>query len=223
MGGRIVFMNKCSQLVDIISKGLPDSEPVSKQFAVSKTRFNEVDELHSTLQMWCGITLLLHIIWIMKYLRHPRLAAIKHTVSTAADDLGHFLFVFVIFFALYVVMANMFFGTGLKSFSTIGKTIETSFRICVGDFDYDAMEDYFPMGAILFFWTFQAFVVILLFNITIGIVCAAYDGTVSEKGNHSIFMDAIHGISNAAGSLAGAVTPRSEPQKGRAEEGMDGV
>lgn len=47
----------------------------------------------------------------------------------------------------------------------------------------------FPWGCQLFFWSFILVVSFILTNITIGIVCAAFDSTVSDKDRGSIFRD----------------------------------
>jgi len=128
-------------------------------------------------------------VWILKYMRHPRLAVVTNTLHRSAGDLAHFAVLFAIIFGTYTVVANLFFGASLEGYHTFGKSVASCLLIILGDFDYAALVGVNPFGANLFFWTFIALCTLLLFNMIIGIVVAAYDAERNAGGQSSFFVD----------------------------------
>jgi hypothetical protein len=51
-------------------------------------------------------------------------------------------------------MATLFFGEALQDYATVGKSASSCFQILLGNFDYNALDGAFPIGAMLFFWSF---------------------------------------------------------------------
>lgn len=211
IGIRIVYMAKCSTAADSI--GL-DKGPSVKQISDTSERLREIEELSATLRICEGFVLLAFVAWILKYFRHPRLKVFQDTLVASGKALSHYLFVFVIIFTIYVAMGNVFFGRSLVTYSSFGKSFETCFLIVMGAFDYEVLQNAFPMGSGLFFWTFQLFIVMLMLNTIIGIVCAAYDEATeaSEEGGkaRSIYADWFSSIMGGCKQVSGMVMSRGK-------------
>jgi len=81
-------------------------------------------------------------------------------------------------------MANLFFGKTLEKYASFGDSLQTCLLMVLGEFDYWAMREAWPLGAYIFFWTFIFLCSLILFNMIIGIVLVAYD-TESSHGDDS--------------------------------------
>merc|ERR1712216_647567 len=67
---------------------------------------------------------------------HPRIAMISRTISTAVDDLVHFVLIFGILFYFFAYAAHFMFGTEFEDFATTRGASYAQFRMIVGDFPF---------------------------------------------------------------------------------------
>jgi len=168
---------------------------VTIQTACLSESYADVADKFASFQLNNAFLVLIHMIWILKYMRHKRLAVVRDTIYTSGDELGHFLIVFFIIYFGFVFMATLFFGEALEEYSTFGQSFNSCFQILLGAFDYTELETAYPLGAVLFFWSFILVCSFILFNITIGIVCAAFDVAKGDGENQgSVFADAAFGV-----------------------------
>lgn len=110
----------------------------------------------------------------------PRLAVVTRTIMLSAPDMLHF---FVIFFSCYFCLAVngvFIFGQDFVEFSTMFRSIISSFRVLFGKWDYDEMEKVGIFFTIFWFWTYMLVLFMLLLNILLAILMEAY-GEVQEK------------------------------------------
>merc|ERR1719399_1652083 len=70
----------------------------------------------------------------------PRLGIVTRTLSSSANDMMHFLLVFLTIFISFIVSGTVLFGQDLDDFATWDRSLVTCFRCMMGDFDFDAME-----------------------------------------------------------------------------------
>jgi len=181
----IVWANLWMTIDDELTPYIGDHSIITSQ-QYSKTR-NAFDECVSLLNLYAvinGFNLMVHLFWILKYFRHPRLAVIRKTIARSGDDLAHFGLIFGVIFGTYTVMANLFFGKTLEKYASFGDSLQTCLLMVLGEFDYWAMREAWPLGAYIFFWTFIFLCSLILFNMIIGIVLVAYD-TESSHGDDS--------------------------------------
>ena len=169
----LLFSLKSSSLRDLFEVHTESSQAELEHSA--DAAFTATSSIRDALDIIVTINLLLHLAWIMKYFRHPKLAIVRNTISKSCMDLAHFMVVFLIVYAIFLVMANCLFGQDIKSYSSMGNTFITLFLILLGDFDYGEISQAFPLGAVLFFCSFILVMSFVMFNIILGIVCAAYD------------------------------------------------
>jgi len=178
----------------------------------SKTR-SAFEDCASTLNLYAvvnGFNLMVHLLWILKYMRHPRLAIVKNSIGRSGDEFAHFGLIFAVIFGTYTVIANLFFGENLKSYHTFAWSLETCLLMVLGDFDYGAIREEWPLGANVFFWSFIVLCSLILFNMIIGIVFVAYENESSggDKSNMWAGMSSqlVQGIRNKANAVTGKDT-----------------
>ncbi len=77
---------------------------------------------------------------IFKYISiTKRLTRISKALFKALPDVGAFFFVFIILFIGFGISAHLLFGNDIVSFSSVGESFLTLFRMMLGDWDYDAI------------------------------------------------------------------------------------
>ncbi|KAL7990360.1 hypothetical protein Chor_013790 [Crotalus horridus] len=79
----------------------------------------------------------------------------------AKDILGFAIMFFIVFFA-YAQLGYLLFGTQVENFSTFVKCIFTQFRIILGDFDYNAIDNANRILGPIYFVTYVFFVFFVL-------------------------------------------------------------
>ena len=83
------------------------------------TTFDEIAEHQESMMVANALLVLIHMIWIMKYFRHKRLAVVRDTIYESSDDLWHFLIVFFIIYMGFTYMATLFFGSVIEAYNSI--------------------------------------------------------------------------------------------------------
>ena len=78
-------------------------------------------------------------------------------------------------------MGYALFSVQLFEFSTLLLSFMTCFRMIVGDFDYQAMEDTDPQMAAFFFLSFMILFTLILLNMFIAIIGAHYSEYTEEE------------------------------------------
>jgi len=158
-----------------------------QQYSKTRTAFTECKSLLNSYAVVNGLNLMVHLVWILKYFRHPRLAIVRKSIMRSGDDLAHFGLIFAVIFGTYTVMANLFFGEKMELYHTFGYSLETCLLMVLGDFDYWALREAWPLGAYIFFWSFIFLCSLILFNMIIGIVFVAYDMESSERDDSNLY------------------------------------
>ena len=75
------------------------------------------------------------------------------------------------------------FGQELEDFANIGRAFNTVFRIMLGDFDWDEMNDVGRLVAGIWFWTFTWLVVLVMLNMLLAIIMDVYTEVKGSMGN----------------------------------------
>jgi len=125
---------------------------------------------------------------------NPRLKILSKTLQRSASDIAHFSIILVFVFVVYSVTGHILFGGSLIEFITIPRSIVTSFTCLMGDFGWyvDRMQTLREMGQrmprammIVWFWTFNLFVFMVLLNMLMAIILDHYaavaDGIKGRK------------------------------------------
>lgn len=104
----------------------------------------------------------------------PRLAMVTNTLSKAAVDITHFVVVFATVFAIFGFSAMILWGQELEEFANEMRSLQTLFRILLGDFDWEQLHNVGRPQAYLWFWTFVWLVNMVLLNMLLAIIMDVY-------------------------------------------------
>jgi len=134
----------------------------------------------------------------------PRLSIVTRTLSKAGADLIHFLLVFISVFLTYVIAGIVLFGREVDNFTNFNRSVITSFRAMMGDFDWDAMMRVGRPEAFTWFFTFMVTIVLLLMNMLLAIVMDSYQEQKAIVGDaETLWDEATQFVTRTRGIRAG--------------------
>eukprot|EP00931_Biecheleriopsis_adriatica_P024484 TRINITY_DN15242_c0_g2_i2.p1 TRINITY_DN15242_c0_g2~~TRINITY_DN15242_c0_g2_i2.p1 ORF type:complete len:992 (+),score=137.20 TRINITY_DN15242_c0_g2_i2:417-2978(+) len=107
----------------------------------------------------------------------PRLSLVTKTLIRAATDVFHFSIVFGFVFAVFAAAAMIRFGSFLPDFATYTRSLDTSFHVLVGDWDWESMSGVGLVEAGLWFWAFIWLIELCMFNMLLAIMMDVYTDT----------------------------------------------
>ena len=156
--------------------------------------FLEMKQLVDYLQTYMtlsGINIILMLLRILKLMDfQPRLGVITHTLALASPDLMHFFVIFITIFMGYAFIGHVIFGYTSSHFADMTASVNSLFQNLLGDITY-FMEDFksanglnFAVGMI-YFYSFNIFVLMILFNFLLAIICDAF-GEVKANASESV-------------------------------------
>ena len=79
------------------------------------------------------------------------------------EQLGPFLFVFVVVYSAFAQMGSLLFGSEMEDFTGFSASFVTLFNMLLGDFDWGAMDDSSVL-ALYYFWAFYLLMFYLVSN-----------------------------------------------------------
>ncbi|XP_040218107.1 polycystic kidney disease 2-like 1 protein [Rana temporaria] len=130
---------------------------------------------------------------IFKYISFNKtMTQLSSTLARCAKDILGFAIMFFIVFFAYAQLGYLLFGTQVETFSTFVKCIFTQFRIILGDFDYDAIDNANRILGPIYFVTYVFFVFFVLLNMFLAIINDTYSEVkeeLSKQKNELQFSD----------------------------------
>jgi hypothetical protein len=110
----------------------------------------------------------------------PRLALVTRTISRAGVTLVHFMVVWLSVFFVFIISAVVLFGQEIKYFANISRASHTTFRILLGDFDWEEVHAVGRAQAYIWFWLLQWGLNLVMLNMLLGIILDTYAEVKSE-------------------------------------------
>nr|XP_012418388.1 PREDICTED: polycystic kidney disease 2-like 1 protein isoform X3 [Odobenus rosmarus divergens] len=118
---------------------------------------------------------------IFKYISFNKtMTQLSSTLARCAKDILGFAIMFFIVFFAYAQLGYLLFGTQVGNFSTFIKCIFTQFRIILGDFDYNAIDNANRILGPAYFVTYVFFVFFVLLNMFLAIINDTYSEVKEE-------------------------------------------
>ncbi|XP_023564672.1 polycystic kidney disease 2-like 1 protein isoform X2 [Octodon degus] len=118
---------------------------------------------------------------IFKYISFNKtMTQLSSTLARCAKDILGFAIMFFIVFFAYAQLGYLLFGTQVENFSTFIKCIFTQFRIILGDFDYNAINNANRILGPVYFVTYVFFVFFILLNMFLAIINDTYSEVKEE-------------------------------------------
>ncbi|XP_045363341.2 polycystin-2-like protein 1 isoform X2 [Camelus bactrianus] len=128
-----------------------------------------------------AINLFFAWIKIFKYISFNKtMTQLSSTLARCAKDILGFAVMFFIVFFAYAQLGYLLFGTQVENFSTFIKCIFTQFRIILGDFDYNAIDNANRILGPAYFVTYVFFVFFVLLNMFLAIINDTYSEVKEE-------------------------------------------
>ena len=189
-----------------IHVAIPDNNPTSfgNQYPVEFERICLLYTIKSSLNAFNIVVIFLLFI---KYA--ARWSSISRAIAAARNDLFGILVIFALIVTSYSLSGVILFGHGMDQFSNMERSLSTTMRILVGDFDYETMKLVNPVLAAVFFWSYNILAIFLMLNFFVGALKNAYgderkrleESTLSagQQESPSMLMGkAVHAMQNFA-------------------------
>merc|ERR1712113_256233 len=109
---------------------------------------------------------------------------VTQTLSVCACDVFHFMVVFFTAFTVFAMSAWLLYGQELDDFANFARSFHTTFRILIGDFDWDEMTHTGRIQAYVWFWLLQWGMEMIMLNMLLAIIMDVY----TEVRNHILAM-----------------------------------
>jgi hypothetical protein len=141
----------------------------------------------TTLMEWHRfIALVYNITTVCRFYRgftgQPRIAVLLQTFDQVAYFLLHYLIVFVVVMATFIVGGYILFGEQIEGWSTLGKAGGSALLVLFGRFDYEAMHRVAPVNGLVWFVSFFILAVLLMLGIMTGAILHQYLGVRLKTG-----------------------------------------
>jgi hypothetical protein len=140
--------------------------------------FSQAVDVVGWQYMWRRVISFYPLLVVFKFLKvcsySPRLALMTKTLSQASVDIFHFGVVFFTVFVIYTISGMLLFGQELLMFSTTERALDATFKIVMGDFDWDEMRRIGRLEAWIWFLTFMLLVNLIMLNMLVAIIMDVY-------------------------------------------------
>eukprot|EP01062_Namystynia_karyoxenos_P059460 TRINITY_DN50906_c0_g1_i1.p1 TRINITY_DN50906_c0_g1~~TRINITY_DN50906_c0_g1_i1.p1 ORF type:complete len:1288 (+),score=511.29 TRINITY_DN50906_c0_g1_i1:122-3985(+) len=113
----------------------------------------------------------------------PGLNLLTKTIEQAAKDLFGIVFIFVVVFISFALMAFVVYGNAVEDFRTFPDTCAALARVLIGDFDYGELQTAQRLFTPVFFTLFNILAVFILLNMVIAILDSAFSTVQEQKYN----------------------------------------
>ncbi|ESO05739.1 hypothetical protein HELRODRAFT_171406 [Helobdella robusta] len=118
---------------------------------------------------------------IFKYISFNKsMSQLSSTLGASAKDLGGFAIMFFIIFLAFAQLGYLMFGTQAVDFSTYSYSIFTLFRIILGDFNFQALQQANRVLGPIYFILYVFFVFFVLLNMFLAIINDTYSEVKAE-------------------------------------------
>ncbi|XP_069754611.1 polycystin-2-like protein 2 isoform X2 [Narcine bancroftii] len=132
------------------------------------------------------------IAWIkiFKYISfNMTMTQLSRTLSRCAKGIVGFAIMFFIVFFGYAQLGYLIFGTQVEDFHTFGDCIFTQFRIILGDFNFDEIEEANHILGPIYFITFVFCLFFVLLNVFLAIINDTYSEVKDDKTLQKVDFD----------------------------------
>jgi hypothetical protein len=135
-------------LTDDTATNLTLPLPPNQQFV----DFSRLIYLNQLYVRDCGVTILLCLMSVLKYMRHSQTyGTLAITLTYAGPEIMRFLLMFSLVNLTFVVMGLLLFGNSLAEFSTVGSASQTLIMLMTGEFGYEGLQSVNETSALMFY------------------------------------------------------------------------
>jgi len=159
--------------------------PSRLNFRIDKPYYQDMNNVANYSVMASNmnaIVILMSFLKLFKFMNlSDQVALMTNTIINAFEDIFVFLVMLIVIMVSFAVSANMIFGSELMHYCTLGKTMNTLFRVQLGDFDYEELSTISAVFALIWFALFQLVVFLVMINVFIGIISESFCAEHAKK------------------------------------------
>ena len=139
------------------------------------------------------------VLKFFKYFQHsPKLSFLLKIFNYSKGDLFVFLVVLGVFVIAFGISAFLLFSADVQDFNTFGGSIFSLIRFLVSEMDIDSLTSVNPVVGSLFFCLWGVMMILILSNVFIAIISAAYEEVAEElKGENLGFLSATRALASS--------------------------
>lgn len=98
----------------------------------------------------------------------------SNTVINVTTDIFVFNVMLIVIMLSFAVSGNQLFGSEVRAYSTLMKTVNTMFLVMLGDFDFEELTTVNFLYAVIWFILFQVIVFMIMLNVFISIISESF-------------------------------------------------
>ena len=136
----------------------------------------------SALMAVIGIVSFLLNIKFLKLLQFAKIFFVTgQVIKSFVYPLAMFMVPFTLYFLLFCWCAHLGFGAQNPEYQTIVRTITTQFLHLLGATDFESIREASPIFGPLYYVAYAAFMMFIVFNVFMAIICEAIDADYDEE------------------------------------------
>jgi len=112
----------------------------------------------------------------------PKMSQLLAALSSAQEDLLHFMLLFAILFATFAIAGFMMYGFLLKEWSTLPRAVASTLRALMGKIELDEMFASAPISTVAWYGMFITAMVIITLNLLVALVYDHYTLVQAQAG-----------------------------------------
>ena len=144
--------------------------------------FEKIDNNVTTMNLLVMFLVFFGLIQFFRYLSFDkRLGIVTATIKESLGSLLPILIIFLVVMFAYAILGTVMYGAHLNSWSNIAKSTSQLFLLILGEFGsyFDIMQIN-PILSTIFFWTYIAVAMFLLFNMVLAVIFTVYETKNTE-------------------------------------------
>jgi len=158
-------------LVYLLSPSRRNFNPASQYYQ----DLNGLAQISTTIQNIHAVIVVLSFMKLFKYLNlSDQFALMSDTVINVTTDIFVFNVMLMVVMASFAVSGNQLFGSEVADYSSLTETLNTMFRVMLGDFDFEELINVSFFYAVVWFILFQVLVFMIMLNVFISIIAESF-------------------------------------------------
>jgi polycystin 1L2 len=137
------------------------------------------DDVLSSMLAICSCLGTIKFLHILQF--NSTIRTLFRTMSICASELLSFGIVFLISVFAFIQAGYVIFNDSILGLSTFFKSVETGFLLMLGKFQLEVMLLNNPVCSVIFYMTFNIFVIMVLLNLFISMMTDAFERAKEEE------------------------------------------
>jgi len=174
----VISCQELTGITDIMRQGNPT---LAGTWSDPKLREDFFEKVHEATQSTVNLRIMLSVypfVIVSRFFKafsaQDRLAMVTETLSRAFVDVFHFFVVFSCVFLVYTLSALILWGGEKEYFANFARTVNSVFRLMLGDFDWEELHGVGRVQAVVWFWSFTWLVNFIMLNMLLAIIMDVY-------------------------------------------------